>query len=329
LRDAIATANEDAEATQLAHAAQLRIELAGQKANFDAEAVGMAAKVGDAKKEKAMQAVEMADLEENLRVASGKLVTLATAAAAAAAEATETKGALASASVQAGQLAGVQAEADAASTELQALKKAHAVQAGKVASLESSLALTQASATRAQEKIAAMSSSQEGALGSAIASVTAAEDKFAEQTATLMAAKEEQANAAGTMKGLAASVAAAEAVAAEASKKVRILEMQQAHLKQELATNEFNHKEALASAGGAAGGGLNEVTAYSEKLREAVIKLAMSEARVQELLNDEREAAVEAEQRELGMAQLQASLAKQKAANSELAATLRKTLATK
>lgn len=339
LRDASAAANENAEATQLAHTSQLRMELAAQKANFDAEAVGLAVKVGAANKEKAMQAIEMADVQESLRVANGKLATMeaaaaaaageaAAAAAAAAGEAAATKETLAAASVQAALLPGLQAEADSTNTELQALKQAHAVQAGKVASLESSLALTQASATRAQEKLAAMSSSQEGALGSAMASVTAAEGKYAEQTAALMAAKEQEASAAGKMRGLAASVASAEAVAAEASKKIRILEMQHAHLKQEIATNEFNYKEALAGAG-AGGGGLNDTTAYSEKLREAVIKLAMSEARVQELLNDEREAAVEAEQRELGMAQLQASLAKQKAANSELAATLRKTLSTK
>lgn len=324
LRAAIAAATETAEATQLAHASQLREELAAQKAGFDAEAVGLAAKVGDAKKEKAFQAVELADLEEKVRVSTAKIATLEAAAAAAAAEGTATKAALAAATVQASQLAGVQAEAAAASSELQALKKAHAVQAGKVASLESSLTLTQASATRAQEKIASMSSSQEGALGSAIASATAAEDKFSAQTAALMDAKERQATADGKMKGLTASVAAAEAAAAEAGKKVRILEMQQATLKQELATKEFEYKEALASAGD---GGVNDTTAFSEKLREAVIKLAMSEARVQEMLTDEREAAVEAEQRELGMAQLQASLAKQKAANSELAATLRKALA--
>ena len=350
LRDASAAANENAEATQLAHTSQLRMELAAQKANFDAEAVGLAVKVGAANKDKAMQAIEMADVQESLRVANGKLATMeaaaaaaagdaaaaaaaaagdaAAAAAAAAADAAATKETLAAASVQAALLPGLQAEADSTNTELHALKQAHAVQAGKVASLESSLALTQASATRAQEKLAAMSSSQEGALGSAMASVTAAEGKYAEQTAALMAAKEQEASAAGKMRGLAASVASAEAVAAEASKKIRILEMQHAHLKQEIATNEFNYKEALARAG-AGGGGLNDTTAYSEKLREAVIKLAMSEARVQELLNDEREAAVEGEQRELGMAQLQASLAKQKAANSELAATLRKTLSTK
>lgn len=334
LRTQLTAADANAEETQLAHAAQLRHELAALKGAHDAEAVGLAAKVGEAKKAGAMKAMEMAEVEEELRAATAKVATLETAAAAAAAEDAEKSAALSAASASGAELstkltaveaalATAQSAAESAGNELQALKKAHEVQAGKVASLESTVTLTQAQATRAQEKITALTSSQEGALGDAIAAQTSAEDKHSAQTSSLLQAREKQAAAEGQVAGLNAAVSAAEAASAEAAKRVRTLELQAAHLKTEMATKEFNYKEALA----ASSGGANETTAYSEKLREAVIKLAMSEARVAELMNDEREAIVEAEQRELGMAQLQASLAKQKAANSEMAATLRKALA--
>ena len=53
----------------------------------------------------------------------------------------------------------------------------------------------------------------------------------------------------------------------------------------------------------------------------------MSEAKVQELLADEREAADEAHAREAEKVELQAALAQQTQANEELVATLRDTLA--
>jgi hypothetical protein len=158
-------------------------ELAAQKAAFDAETVGLTAKVGDAKKAEAMAAVATADKEEALRLAALKTVALEGKLAAAMSEAAAQVQAQAQAA--AAFVAKQQQEAAAAAAAKAAAEKAVADKAAADAAAAAAVAVAKLSAAE-RRAATAEASVKEQQVG------LAAAEKAAEKAATAAEGREQQ-----------------------------------------------------------------------------------------------------------------------------------------
>ena len=267
-RSSLAEAAEAANETRLAHAAQMRTELAAQKAGLEEESARLRKQLADTRSAAVEQTIAFADLEDKL------------------ADALQ-------------QVSAVRSEFDSADERAKRAEERER-SANRVLAKESE------KRKMAEENVAnARDTDERGQEW---------EGKALDLEADLVAAREQCANATGTIAGLENCLRTSEQDVDLAREDVLALRSDVAGLKSELAAAKF------AAVGSVVAG----TSTLEDKLRELAGKLVLSNSHVEELLADAVEKESEIAEQDDVVEDLQASRADQQAINDGLAAQIKK-----